>query len=270
MKKIFKKIYYICGTFYRGMIGIFDNIFDREEEIPENIEKEVIGKTVQGREILVYKIGAGEKRLLITGGIHGNEVGTVRLAKKIINYFYNNKINLKLYIIPVLNIDGYLQAKKNPDYIHRGKVGRFNTNKVDLNRNFPTQNFQQYSEWKTGKNYAEKADQVFCGEYAASEPEIKSFIDFIKNNNIKNLIILHNVGKDVMIDEDNNISKKWAEIYKKYAEFNIKYGLGVSGGALGWAKENNINYIAVEGGSRWGSDWGSQGKAVIEVLKALE
>ena len=147
MKKLFKKIYYIGGTVYRGLIGIFDNLFDAEEKISNEVDREVIGKTVKGKDIICYKITGSfvptdvethddnPKKLLIVGGIHGNEVGTVKLAKKIINYFLNKKINIELFVIPVLNIDGYGQALKNPDYIHRGKICRFNANNVDLNRN---------------------------------------------------------------------------------------------------------------------------------------
>ncbi|MFH1610597.1 MAG: M14 family metallopeptidase [Patescibacteria group bacterium] len=277
MKKIFKTIYYIGGTVYRGLIGIFDNLFDKEEKISNEVGREVIGKSVKGREILAYKIGNGENKLLITGGIHGNEVGTVKLAKKIINYFANKNFppktdqpideNIQLFIIPVLNIDGYLQAKKNPDYMHRGKIGRFNACQVDLNRNFSTQNFKQYSEWGVGKNYSDEKIKIFCGGYGASEPETKALINFIKNNNIKNLIMLHNVGKDVIIAEDDEVAVKWAEIYEKYAKFKIRYDLGYSGGAMDWAKENNINYMAIEGTSRWGSDWKKQQKAIIKILK---
>lgn len=267
MKKIFKTIYYICGTVYRGTIGIFHNIFDKELEVPKDVEKFVVGKSIEGRDVLGYRIGQGDKKFLIVGGIHGNEVGTVKLAKKIINYFYNKNLNnIKLYIIPVLNIDGYIKATNNPDYIHRGKIGRFNANKVDLNRNFPTENFKSKSEWKTGRNYAEKSQEVFCGEFGASEPETQILINFIKNNKISNLIMLHNVGKDVIISEDNEVAEEWAKIYKKYSKFSIKYGLDLSGSAMDWAKENNINYMAVEGGSRWGSDWKKQKKAIIKIL----
>ncbi|MBU4481860.1 hypothetical protein L6278_01750, partial [Candidatus Parcubacteria bacterium] len=200
---------------------------------------------------------------------HGNEVGTVKLAKKIINYFFNKNLNIELFVIPVLNIDGYTKAIKNPDYIHRGKVGRFNLNNVDLNRNFPTQNFQSKSVWKTGKNYSEKSQKVFCGEFAGSEPETKSLIKFIQENNIKNLIILHNVGKDVMINKGDEVAENWARIYNKYSKFKKRYDMNLDGGASDWARENEIHFIAVEGSSRWGSDWGRQKKAILKIMKVI-
>ncbi|MFH1457425.1 MAG: M14 family zinc carboxypeptidase, partial [Patescibacteria group bacterium] len=161
---------------------------------------------------------------------------------------------------------GYEKAKQNLDYIHRGKIGRFNANSVDLNRNFPAQNFKQYSEWGIGKNYSDEKIKIFCGEHGASEPETKVLINFIKNNNIKKLIMLHNVGKDVIIAKNDKVAVKWAGIYKKYAKLKIRHDLGYSGGAMDWARENDINYMAIEGSSRWGSDWKKQKKAIKKIL----
>ena len=48
MKKIIKKIYYIGGTIYRGMIGVSHNLFDKEEVL-ENTEKEIIGKSINNK-----------------------------------------------------------------------------------------------------------------------------------------------------------------------------------------------------------------------------
>ncbi len=302
MKKIIKKIYYIGGTIYRGLIGIFHNTFDKCEKINSEIESRglgiVVGKSVGGRNIFCYKIifitSTGSfvanskrpapqdriKKILIVGGIHGNEVGTVKLAKKIVNYYFNKapakrleptdkNLNIELFIIPVLNIDGYTKAIKNPDYFYRGKVGRFNSNNVDLNRNFPTKNFQSKSVWKTGKNYSEKSQEVFCGEFGASELETKSLINFIKKENIQNLIMLHNVGKDVMINKDDKVAENWARIYNKYSKFKKRFDMNLDGGASDWARENKIHFIAVEGSSRWGSDWARQGNAIFEILKNL-
>lgn len=278
MKNLFFKIKYFFGTIYRGMIGRCHNAFDKAPEIDSGIENFVIGKSEEGREIKGYKIGSAEKKILFVAGIHGNEVGTVKLARKIINYFYEfgrdalqcvSTRNIILYVIPCLNPDGYNLALKNPDYRHRGRIGRFNVNGVDLNRNFPTKNFKKYSEWGFGRDYNDEKIKIFCGEFGGSEKETQALINFIKSENIQNLIIFHNAGKDVVYNSGDEIAKDWAETYHKFAKFKIRTNLNYSGGAAEWARENNIHYLTVEGGSRWGSDWKRQKRAIEKIMREL-
>ncbi len=304
MKKIFKKIYYIGGTIYRGLIGVWHNALDKAPEIKSGVENFVIGKSVNGREIKCYKIGgkvtgsladARDRvgRILIVAGIHGNEVGTVKLARRVINWFYDicsrdaiydvskdvvkrdaiNRVStggLTLYVIPVLNPDGYEQALKNPDYWQRGRVGRFNENGVDLNRNFPTRNFQKKSVWKSGRNYAECEEEVYGGEFGGSEPETRALIDFIQKENIQNLIMLHNVGSDVIINKGDETARHWAEIYNRNSHFAIRTSLNYSGSAAEWAREQGIHYMTVEGSKRWGSDWSKQKVAIEKILEFIQ
>ena len=267
IKKKFKTIYYIGGTLYRGMIGVYHNTFDKELEIPKEVEKFVIGKSIQGKEILGYKLGQGDQKFLIVGGIHGNEVGTVKLAKKTINYFFVNKPNVQLFVIPSLNIDGHIKAIKNRDYVHRGKTGRFNSNKGDLNRNFSSKNWGKESVWGIGKSYSEEMKPVYCGEHPGSEPEIQGLISFIGKEQIKNLIMLHNVGSNVVCTADDDIANKWADIYEQNTNFKkIHRVSNITGSAMDWSKENNVHYLGIEGSSRWGSDWKKQKKAIIKML----
>lgn len=271
MKNLFYKIKYFFGTIYRGLIGMYHNAFDKALEIKKDIEWFSIGGSVEGRQIRCYKIGDGRNKVLIVAGIHGNEVGTVKLAQHILNWFWKNKEQfqlLTLYVIPVLNPDGYEIAVNNHDYIHRGRAGRFNVNGVDLNRNFPTQKFEKKSVWPRGKDYQEK-EEVYCGEFGGSESETKSLLNLIQEQNIKNLIMLHNLGSDAIVNEGDAVATNWAEIYKKYTKFKIRHFAELSGSANEWARENNINYMAIEGSSRWGSDWGKQSKAIIQVLKTI-
>jgi len=274
MLKFFKKIYYIGGTVYRGSIGIWHNTFDRLPVLNPEIENFVIGKSVKGKDIKCYKVSNNSNKsnssnkLLIVGAIHGNEIGTVKLAHHILNWFYKYRDTIELYVISCLNVDGYELAVKNPDYLHRGKIGRFNARNVDLNRNFSTSNFKSKSEWRTGKNYADSIRQVFCGEFGNSEPEIQALTKLIKEKNINNLIMLHNVGKDVIINKQDEIAQGWAQVYKKIG-FGIRHDLDYSGSAAIWAQENNIHYMTIEGGSRWGSDWGRQKNAIVGVVKSI-
>ena len=244
MKKLIQKIYYIGGTIFRGSIGVWHNFFDNPK-LNKNLLGFEIGKTELDRKILAYKFqGNGKEKVLILAGIHGNEIGTVKLATKILNYLNLNKESLgwsEVFILPCLNLDGYVQAQKRPDYIHRGAVGRFNSHKIDLNRNFLDK----------------------------TESEVKALVNFIKEESIENIIALHSVESKVYIDPErkNKIENKWAEVYKKFAKFKIENDLNEKGSFGPWARKNNLNYMTVEGSTRWGSDWRRQRKAIIKILK---
>ncbi|MFH1308408.1 MAG: M14 family metallopeptidase, partial [Patescibacteria group bacterium] len=195
-------------------------------------------------------------------------MGTVKLAYSLINWL-NGKEELKktftFYIIPCLNKEGYSQALNNPDYFNGGKIGRFNDNNVDLNRNFPTPSFKKESIYSFGKNYGEK-ELVYCGEYGGSEPEIKALINFIKNKNIKVAYFFHNAGKDVMGNKDY-LSQKLVKLYSKKAGFRFVSDeewqkMGQTGTAKEWCEINNVAYIEIEGSNRWGNDWKIQKKAI--------
>ncbi len=272
MENLFYKIKYYFGTIYRGLIGRFHNIFDKAPAIKSGAEWYSLGDSTQGRNIRCYKFGQGEKKILLMGGIHGNEVGTVKLAHNLINWLCGNQLrfsNLTIFVVPCLNPDGAEVARQFPDYKHRGRIGRLNARDVDLNRNFPTTDFMSQTTWKTGRNYHDETIAVFGGDFAGSEAETKIIMDLIKKENIKNIIAFHNMGSDVMPVSGDAVAETWAQIYFKKAKFKIRYNVNLSGSLSSWAKENNIHYLTVEGSSRWGSDWHRQYKAIEEILASM-
>jgi hypothetical protein len=269
MTKSFKKQF---GYLARGVIGFFQDNFDKLPNIPENFPYFEIGKSVQNQPIKCFKIGNGQKKILYVFGIHGNEVGTVKLAYHFLIWANKNITKFKkhtLFIIPSLNPDGYKKAIQNPEYFKGGKTGRFNANNVDLNRNFSTPSFQKKSLWSFGKNYSENTE-IYCGEFGNSEPEIKSLTKFIKNQKIKILFMFHNAGQDVMGNK-NETSQKLTKIYSKktgfrYISDNKWKLLKQTGTAKEWCEVNKIAYVEVEGSARWGSDWKKQKPALIATI----
>jgi len=81
--------------------------------------------------------------------------------------------------------------------------------------------------------------------------------------------MLHNVGKDVVLNENDNITQKWADIYKENG-FKTRFDLKYPGAVDVWCNENNIHYMSVEGSSRWGSDWKKQKQAIIKNIKIYD
>lgn len=106
-------------------------------------------------------------KVLLFGGIHGDEFSAVSIVFKWLKFLESeyadgSESTIHWRIVPVLNPDGLLQ----PD----GMSKRMNANNVDLNRNFPTPDWQQdamkYWVERTGRN-----ERRFPGQAPASELE---------------------------------------------------------------------------------------------------
>ncbi|HEY4483628.1 MAG TPA: M14 family zinc carboxypeptidase [Candidatus Paceibacterota bacterium] len=249
--------------------GFFESL-EGFAEIPKSLAKFPIGLSHLKNPIDCYRAGNGEIKILFVSGIHGNEVGTVKFAHKLLNFLNKKYLDfpeITFYVIPCLNPDGFLAAKKNIDFINGGKVGRFNNKDVDLNRNFNTPSFKKESLWSFGKNYSQNI-KVNCGDEGNSESETKAIIKFIETNNIKFIFSFHNVGADVL-PGDTELSRKIGEIYKKETGYKIMLSeewdkLKQTGTFKEWCDMRNISFLEVETGKRWGSDWEKQ-KLAIEV-----
>lgn len=267
LKKIKAKI----GDFVRGFQGLYHNNIDKYLTIPGGLNEIVIGQSVGGRDIFTYKFGNnGKMKILFMGGIHGNEVGTVKLMYKFINYLSGHKkeyLGLELFVVPCVNPDGLELALKKPDYFGGGRNGRFNANNVDLNRNFKTENFSSENFWFFGNEYI----PVYCGPSPFSEPESLAIADFIKANGISVLYSFHSRGKEIM----GNLNKLSQELVKdfvnktgyRYVSHEEWKKMKQTGTVKQWCEDNNIAYIEVEGSTRYGSDWKKQKDAIIGAIR---
>jgi hypothetical protein len=80
---------------------------------------QIIGTSIEGRDIVARSYGEGEKRLLFVGSQHGDEP----LAYEVLQAFaLSLPLNIQLAVIPSLNPDGLAKAQ------------RLNASGVDLNR----------------------------------------------------------------------------------------------------------------------------------------
>ena len=87
-------------------------------------------KTPGNYEIRCYKRGNSGKRILLIGCIHGNEKAGILVSIKVLNeIFLKTTLVNTLLCIPTVNPDG-----NNLDT-------RTNSNKIDINRNFPAANW---------------------------------------------------------------------------------------------------------------------------------
>ena len=136
-------------------------------------------------------------KALVIGVFHGDEPQ----GKFLIEKYMQLNPNSDLYFIPCLNPDGMEMNK------------RTNASGVDLNRNFPTNNWE----------YTAK-DEFFGGEAPASEIETKFLIDVIEELSPKIILTLHAPFKVVNYDGDaKEISKEISKIINYPVEENIGY-----------------------------------------------
>lgn len=268
-KKVAFSIIVFVVSIFLSIIGIIvvktiqnkDRLEDKTEiKLPEEnkLKVDVIGKTLQGRDISLYSYGNGSQHILLVGGIHGGyEWNSTMLAYKVIDYFdlYSEMIpkNLTIDIIPTLNPDGLYKVTGKSgkfeleDISTNQKVldsGRFNSNNVDINRNFDC-NWQEKSTWKS--------KEVSAGSKPFSEKESLVFKDLVINLKPSAVIFWHSQGNGVYASKCNgkilsdtidlmNIYSE-ASGYKAIKEFDA---YPVTGAAEDWLASINVPAVTVE------------------------
>jgi len=120
------------------------------------------GRSVQGRTLWARDVVAPEAkiRVLVVGAIHGDELSSASVALHWIQRAVQTPSNAHWRFIPALNPDGLMARPAR----------RTNLHGVDLNRNFPTPNWQReakiYWEQRTKKD-----PRRWPGPSPLSEPE---------------------------------------------------------------------------------------------------
>lgn len=150
----------------------------------------IIGISHGGRPIEVYTFGEGNREYLIVAGIHGGyERNTIALANELIRHIDSHPdiipADVTLYIIRNMNPDGEARAE--------GVDGRVNNNGVDLNRNFPSNNW--VAEWDRDGCWIYRP--TTGGSYGGSEPETRTVMSFISSHKITSLISYHSAALGV-------------------------------------------------------------------------
>ncbi|HSB91285.1 MAG TPA: M14 family metallopeptidase [Anaerolineales bacterium] len=146
----------------------------------------VIGTSVGGRPLEVYRFGNGPRELLIVAGIHGGyEWNTVLLADALVAHVRDGSVavpeDASLFILHDLNPDGYERA--------HGAEGRANDRGVDLNRNWPL-------NWQPDWNRSGCWDYlpITAGKHPLSEPETAALLGFIVQHDFQALISYHSAA----------------------------------------------------------------------------
>ncbi len=146
---------------------------------------QTVGMSVNGRTIEVYAFGSGSWRVLIIGGVHGNEHGGP-VARELVKYLEQHPEDVPggvfLQIIPSANPDGEVAGTRS------------NARGVDINRNFPSQNWS--SDLDPG---AAPSKGLTGGISPGSEPETKAMLSVL-DDGWDIVISLHSSGGIVDLD----------------------------------------------------------------------
>lgn len=251
----------------------------REPAPTPTTTREVIGSSVEGRAIEVFRYGNGSTLLLFVGGIHGGyEWNSVLLAYEMMRYFQENPStipnDISVAIIPSLNPDGvYTVTKKegvftaadvSPD-IQVKESARFNARGVDLNRNFDCK-WQPQSTWR--------GIPVSAGTAAFSEPEAAALKAYVERSAPSAVVFWHSQANAVYASEcENGILPQTRAVMNTYASasgytaVDVFDAYEITGDAEGWLASVGIPAVTVELSSREALDWERNLSGVLSLIQ---
>ena len=171
---------------YKNPDEITDFVNDVHAKYPDITMIKVIGKTLEGREILALKISdnptveESEPAILVNAMHHAREIMTPEITTDMVEYLtsnYGQKVEVTkwvnetaIWVIPMFNLDG------NNKMWNEDSMWRKNTRNdygVDINRNYPT-------GWNScNGSSASTSAQDYRGTAPASEPETQAMMNFV-------------------------------------------------------------------------------------------
>jgi murein peptide amidase A len=138
--------------------------------------------SVQGAPLWTRDVKAPDAKLrvLVIGGIHGDELSSAALALHWIHFAEEISANAHWRFIPMLNPDGLLTSPAR----------RTNAHGVDLNRNFPTPHWEREAQiyWE---QKVKKDPRRWPGPKPLSEPESKFLHDEMERFKPNLIVSIH-------------------------------------------------------------------------------
>ena len=194
------------------------------------------GRNIYGRRLPKKQKNLKEKKsalkdsscILLIGGVHGDETEGIQFMAEFAKEFAISKnssfLKHDIFLIPIFNPDGFLNYKRQ------------NHNRVDLNRNLPTKDWDPH--------YTK--ERYYPGKHALSEPENKVLVDIISNYEVKYIISFHSYKPMINV---NGPAEEFAKIMEKTLKMPIVDDIGYpTPGSLGTyvGKEREIPTITLE------------------------
>ncbi len=201
----------------------YENMMDDAKKLehiyPDLVKTSSIGKSVEGRDLLLIEFGKGTNKIFVCGTHHAREyIATTYLMYALDRYAYayrNGSMwgryspkdildNITFCIVPMVNPDGVnlvqngINATKNPTEIasmgiYEGKIYGYsawkaNVHGVDLNWNYD-------KDWSLEKNKNERGSSGFNGDSPNTEPETIAVSKYVDNNVFDAYMSFHTQGE---------------------------------------------------------------------------
>lgn len=195
---------------------------------PDMISTRFIGNTISNRAILMIQIGKGDKGIILTGGVHGRESVNPVVLMSMVEYYamccadreerrtFEKETGVDIvafleeytiYVVPLVNPDGYMIALRGYDIIHNEELRlnakakgvpytewKENANGIDINRNFPSKTFVP----------------KFDGDIAGSELETQALIHLFEEIDSVAYLDFHSRGNEIYYHREQ-MSKEYNE-----------------------------------------------------------
>jgi len=230
---------------------------DEEVVELERGAESIVGTSEDGKNILAYHFGEGEKEVLLIGNIHGGySWNTALLGYEIVDWFKATPSlvpeGLMVTVIPTLNPDGLAKVTGKTGSFVASDVkaseaekieARFNSNMVDLNRNFDC----QWSEAATWQN-----KDVSGGSAPFSEAETKSLQTYVSKFKPSAVIAWYSSAGGVYASQCGEstlpgtlaMTKEFAEA-SGYTPHEVFDYYDITGDMVNWFAKQNIPAISV-------------------------
>jgi hypothetical protein len=223
-----------------------------------------IGSSVQGRSISAYKFGSGTTTIVFVGTTHGDEKSSTYLLNKWVDYLETNYDRIPsdktIIVIPNINPDGYAVGH------------RTNANIVDLNRNFPS------NDWKQGVTMPDKSFNANGGGTAPlSEPETNALAGYITSVNPR-LVLTYHAAAGVVIPNDSGDSESLAHLYDQKSNVGFAsngetddiFAYDTTGALENWLHDKrDITALLVELWTKTGNEFNKHQAAMWAMIEAL-
>lgn len=165
-----------------------------------------IGTSVRGSGLTAYKFGNGGTKIIYIGGLHGNEKSSVLTLNSWIDDLERNYQDIpadkSVIVIPNASPDSYDSSS------------RLNANGVDLNRNFPSNNWQS-GVHIPGGIYLENGG----GTNALSEPEANALANYLIGASPRLILTYHATAGAVIYNEAVD-SSAYSSVYSKLSGYS--------------------------------------------------